>query len=164
MIISQKKTSFLGVVFDVDHDFEGLRAPKAHLDTVKYKPVASPGTPLYIRAESCIGAYRRGLIHAKKDRDTCQKKSACIGHVWAWVRFPPNVGCVFPQMYFVVFGGILMYPSRVRYRCVSKRPSKYTQKTTDTDHKKNPSIGQVLSCIVHVSNGSKLGCSYSHVS
>ena len=30
-----------------------------------------------------------------------------------------------------------MYPSRVRYRCVSKRPSKYTQKTTDTDHKKN---------------------------
>ena len=49
----------------------------------------------------------------------------CIGHVWAWVRFPPNVGYVFPQMYFVVFGGILMYPSRVRYRCESKRPSKY---------------------------------------
>ena len=34
VIISQPKTSFLGVVFDVDHDFEGLRAPKAHLDTV----------------------------------------------------------------------------------------------------------------------------------
>ena len=88
----------------------------------------------------------------------------CIGHVWAWVRFPPNVGYVFPQMYFVVFGGILMYPSRVRYRCVSKRPSKYTQKTTDTDHKQKPSIGQVLSCILHVSNGSKLGCRYSHAS
>ena len=34
MIISEPKTSFLGVVFDVDHDFEGPRAPKAHLDTV----------------------------------------------------------------------------------------------------------------------------------
>ena len=33
------------MVFDVDHDFEGPRAPKAHLDTVKYKPVTSPGTP-----------------------------------------------------------------------------------------------------------------------
>ena len=34
MIISQPKTSFLGVVFDGDRDFEGPRAPKAHLDTV----------------------------------------------------------------------------------------------------------------------------------
>ena len=30
----EPKTSFMGVVFDVDHDFEGPRAPKAHLDTV----------------------------------------------------------------------------------------------------------------------------------
>ena len=35
------------MVFDVDHDFEGPRAPKAHLDTVKYKPVTSPGHPPY---------------------------------------------------------------------------------------------------------------------
>ena len=34
VIIIQPKTLFLGVVFDVDHDFEGPRAPKAHLDTV----------------------------------------------------------------------------------------------------------------------------------
>ena len=34
MIISQPKTSFLGVVFDGDHDFEGPRSPKAHLDNV----------------------------------------------------------------------------------------------------------------------------------
>ena len=47
MIIIQPKTSFLGVVFDVDHDFEGPRAPKAHLDIVKYKPVTSPGQALY---------------------------------------------------------------------------------------------------------------------
>ena len=45
VINSQPKIPFLGVVFDVDHDFEGPRAPKAHLDTVKYKPVTSPGTP-----------------------------------------------------------------------------------------------------------------------
>ena len=34
MIISQTKNPFLGVVFDEDHDFEGLSAPKAHLDPV----------------------------------------------------------------------------------------------------------------------------------
>ena len=34
ILISRKTTSFLGVVFDVDHDFEGPRASKAHLDTV----------------------------------------------------------------------------------------------------------------------------------
>ena len=34
VIISQPKTWSLGVVFDVDHDFEGPTAPKAHLDTV----------------------------------------------------------------------------------------------------------------------------------
>ena len=34
VIISQPKTSFLGVGLDGDHDFEGPRSPKAHLDTV----------------------------------------------------------------------------------------------------------------------------------
>ena len=60
-----------------------------------------------------------------------------------WSRFPPNVGSVFPQMYFAVFGGILMYPSKVRYRCVSKRPSKYTQIHAKYRSQKKPSIGQV---------------------
>ena len=32
------------MVFDVDHDFEGPRAPKAHLDTIKEK-VGSEKTP-----------------------------------------------------------------------------------------------------------------------
>ena len=67
---------------------------------------------------------------------------------WAWVRFPPNVGYVFPQMYFVVFDGILMYPSRVRYRCVSKRPSKYTQNTRKIPitekNKYRPGIGLAI--------------------
>ena len=40
VIISQLKKMFLGVVFDVDHDFEGPRAPKAYPDTVLNKPVA----------------------------------------------------------------------------------------------------------------------------
>jgi hypothetical protein len=35
------------VFFDVDHDFEGLRAPKARLDTVLTKPVTPPGQALY---------------------------------------------------------------------------------------------------------------------
>ena len=51
VIKSQPKTSFLGSVFDVDHDFEGPRAPKAHLDTVKYKPIESPAPPLYAAGE-----------------------------------------------------------------------------------------------------------------
>ena len=47
MILSQPKNPFLGVVFDVDHDFEGPRAPKAHLDTAKEK-VGSEKTPRLI--------------------------------------------------------------------------------------------------------------------
>ena len=34
MILSQTKESLLEVIFDEDHDFEGLSTPKAHLDTV----------------------------------------------------------------------------------------------------------------------------------
>ena len=34
VIISQPIFRFLGVIFDGDHDFEGLRSPRAHLDTV----------------------------------------------------------------------------------------------------------------------------------
>ena len=60
-----------------------------------------------------------------------------------WSRFPPKVGSVFPQKYFVVFGGILKYPIRDRYRCVSKRPSKYTQIHAKYRSKKKPSIDQV---------------------
>ena len=33
------------MVFDVDHDFEGPRAPKAHLGTVLTKPVTPPAPP-----------------------------------------------------------------------------------------------------------------------
>ena len=72
-----------------------------------------------------------------------------------WVRFPPNVGSVFPQMYFVVLGGILMYPSRVRYRCVSKRPSKYTQNTRKIPITKKtkyrPGIGLAIAQVARLS-------------
>ena len=54
MIISQPKTSFLGVVFDVDHDSEGPRASKAHLDTVLTKPVIPCGPPLYFILYICV--------------------------------------------------------------------------------------------------------------
>ena len=46
VLIIHPKTSFLGVVFNVDHDFEGPRGPKPHLDTVLTKPVTPPGHPL----------------------------------------------------------------------------------------------------------------------
>ena len=46
------------MIFDEDHDFEGPRAPKAHLDTVLTKPVVPPEHPLYgvcrrARRETC---------------------------------------------------------------------------------------------------------------
>ena len=46
VIISQPIFRFLGVVFDVDHDFEGPRAPKAHLDTAKEKAGLEETPPL----------------------------------------------------------------------------------------------------------------------
>ena len=46
VIIIQQKNSFLGVIFDEGHDFEGPRAPNAHLDTVLTKPVTPLGHPL----------------------------------------------------------------------------------------------------------------------
>jgi hypothetical protein len=39
----------MGVIFDEDHDFEGPRAPKAHLDTVLTKRVTPPGQALLVR-------------------------------------------------------------------------------------------------------------------
>ena len=42
-----ENVNVLGVVFDVDHDFEGPRAPKAHLDTVLTKTVTPPAQALY---------------------------------------------------------------------------------------------------------------------
>ena len=38
----------MGVIFDVDHDFKGPRAPKAHLDTVLTKTVTPPAQAPYL--------------------------------------------------------------------------------------------------------------------
>ena len=72
MIISQQKTSFLGVVFDVDHDCEGPRAPKAHLDTVKYKPVESPA-PSPVEQDAEAVAQRTSFQRERGSR-----------RAWAW--------------------------------------------------------------------------------
>ena len=53
MIISQTKTSFQGVVFDVDHDSEGPRAPKAHPDAVLTNLSRRLGRP-FIRKSSLV--------------------------------------------------------------------------------------------------------------
>ena len=47
MIIIQPEDWSMGVIFYVDHDVEGPRAPKAQLDTVLNKPVAQAGQTLY---------------------------------------------------------------------------------------------------------------------
>ena len=52
VIVSQPKTSFLRIVFDGDHDFEGLGSLKAHLDTVNCKPVAPRGPSPYVTSLS----------------------------------------------------------------------------------------------------------------
>ena len=45
VIISQPIFRFLGVIFDGDHDVEGLRSPSAHLDTVLINLSRHLGTP-----------------------------------------------------------------------------------------------------------------------
>ena len=45
MVISQPIFRFLGVMFDGDHDFEGLRSPMAHLDTVLRNLLSHPRPP-----------------------------------------------------------------------------------------------------------------------
>jgi len=61
-MISQPIFRFLGVIFNGDHDFEGNRSPKAHLDTVLRKPVTPPDHPPYARA--CPREKReRHLVH-----------------------------------------------------------------------------------------------------
>eukprot|EP00964_Phaeocystis_antarctica_P016981 scaffold9347_cov64-Phaeocystis_antarctica.AAC.1 len=45
VIISQPIYRFLGVIFDGDHDFEGLRSPIAHLDTVLRNLLSHPRPP-----------------------------------------------------------------------------------------------------------------------
>ena len=45
VIISQPVFRFLVVIFDGDHDFEGLRSPRAHLDTVLRNLSRHLGTP-----------------------------------------------------------------------------------------------------------------------
>ena len=45
VIISQPIFRFLGVIFDEVHDFEGLRSPRAHLDTVLRNLSRHLGTP-----------------------------------------------------------------------------------------------------------------------
>ena len=54
VIISQPKTSFLGAVFDVDHDFEGPRASKAHLDTVNTNLSHQVRRPFIPRVAGCV--------------------------------------------------------------------------------------------------------------
>ena len=62
MIISQPKIPFLGVVFDVDHDFEGPRAPKAHLDTVNRNLLHHLAPPFN------VGAARGAARHTRVAR------------------------------------------------------------------------------------------------
>ena len=47
-ILIQPIFRFLGVIFDGDHDFEGPRSPKSHLDTVLRKLVTPPGRAPFI--------------------------------------------------------------------------------------------------------------------
>ena len=74
MIISQTKTPFLGVVFNGDHDFEGPRSLKAHLDTVKYKPTAPHGPPPYLD-------YSHFLLAANTQWSLARLCSGLAGHV-----------------------------------------------------------------------------------
>eukprot|EP00964_Phaeocystis_antarctica_P036995 scaffold21131_cov18-Phaeocystis_antarctica.AAC.1 len=71
VIISQPIFRFLGVSFDGDHDFEGLRSPRAHLDTVLRNLSRHLGAP-----RSRV-VRRGGMMNSRPWRDAatvaCQK-------------------------------------------------------------------------------------------
>ena len=80
MINSQPKTSFLGVVFDVDHDFEGPRAPKAHLDTVNRNlshHLAPPRSPPAYPGEAQV-AGGAVLVRGRKRADGASTEGAGV--------------------------------------------------------------------------------------
>ena len=70
-IIRKPIFRFLGVIFDGDHDFEGPRSPKAHLDTVLTKPVTPPGHPLYARETA--RPRRTTAVHARRASESLSK-------------------------------------------------------------------------------------------
>ena len=71
VIISQPILRFLGVIFDRDHDFEGPRSPKAHLDTVLSKPVTPLGhPPYYIALKYAVKSTASVLYTLKSEMDT----------------------------------------------------------------------------------------------
>ena len=79
VIISQPKTSFLGVVFDVDHDFEGPRAPKAHLDTVNTNLSHHLVTPRTLFAIGALSSYfPRGKKRFKRGRFFKRESGLCV--------------------------------------------------------------------------------------
>ena len=58
VILSQPIIRFMGVIFDGNHDFEGLRSPKAHLDTVQTNLLNHLGSP-FNRPEGNLQAAQR---------------------------------------------------------------------------------------------------------
>ena len=74
VIISQPIFRFLGVIFDLDHDFEGPRAPKAHLDTVLRNLSSHLGIPRMVFCVPCVCSYvRLYLAH----------QHVCLECVWS---------------------------------------------------------------------------------
>ena len=57
MIIIQPIFRFLGVILDGDHDFEGLRSPRAHLETVLRNLSRHLGTPRTVRYKARRGQH-----------------------------------------------------------------------------------------------------------
>ena len=74
----------LGVVFDADHDFEGARYPKAHLDTVKHKPTASSAPPV---VQGSATARRRPKRTQKKQNRPATRRAADLAIVYSGRRF-----------------------------------------------------------------------------
>ena len=71
MIIIQTKTSFLGVVFDVDHDSEGPRAPKAHPDAVLTNLSRRLGRPFTVLSGFSTGSTLEGNPEWVKPQLSC---------------------------------------------------------------------------------------------
>ena len=117
-----------------------------------------PCIPMYSHVFSCIRHVFACIVMYR----------SCIGHMYRSCMglgpISPKCGVCIPPN---VFCSIWRYFDVSEQSQVSVRIEEAFQIHAKNDRyrpQKKPSIGQVLSCIVHVSNGSKLGCRYLHVS
>ena len=134
VIISQPILRFLGVIFDRDHDFEGPRSPKAHLDTV-LRNLSS-----HLRRPRRLMVEREEVSQLSRSRASTTKVVLFCGlvsphpqsEVVLSTSAPPQSGPQYPQggpqhpltRKLVLFASLAHVPPRATRQCAMCGPVK----------------------------------------